>query len=354
MKVSIIGAGNGGIVAAADLTVRGHEVTLYHSLQALKDPHQDIMQEKLMFRGKEVTFHKFTQDPAEAVEGAEVIMTCLPTNILPQMFEELIPYLDNGQMIFINGASAMNSVVLTNLLNERRSGVSVMIGESMSLTYAARYDYENNDADIILRSKHNLFSAYPSSNTELMLEKLLGLYDTLVPANNVIETALNNGNPESHPAPSILNTGYIDNHGDEFYLYKEGVTHHTVKAIEAIDRERQAICAALDFEVLDKSARSERSTYFEGNKSLKDQYNESIVLKDLLGPTTLNNRYIIEDVGYGLVLWKSLGEAVNIETPTIDSIIHLASIMLEYNFLQEGLTLEKLGIDRKMDLNAQV
>lgn len=354
MKVSIIGAGNGGIVAAADLTVRGHDVTLYHSMQALKDPHQDIMQNKLKYKGEEIFFHKFTQDPREAIEGAEVIMTCLPTNILPQMFEELVPYLSNGQMIFINGASAMNSVVLTNLLNEKRSGVSVLIGESMSLTYAARYDYENNDADIILRSKHNLFSAYPSSNTELMLEKLLGLYDTLVPAGNVIETALNNGNPESHPAPSILNTGYIDNHGDEFYLYRDGVTNHTVKAIESIDKERQEICAGLNFEVLDKSARSERSTYFERDKSLKDQYNESIVLKDLLGPTALNNRYIIEDVGYGLVLWKSIGEALNIKTPTIDSIIHLASIMLEYNFMQEGLTLEKLGIDVGMDLNAQV
>ena len=169
-----------------------------------------------------------------------------------------------------------------------------------------------------------------------------------------METALNNGNPESHPAPSILNTGFIDNHGDEFYLYKDGVTHHTVKAIEAIDKERQQICEALDFEVLDKSARSERSTYFEGGKSLKEQYNTSIVLKDLLGPVSLNNRYIVEDVGYGLVLWKSMAEALNIETPTIDSIIHLASLMLEINFMREGLTLEKLGIDAQRDLNMQV
>ncbi len=95
-----------------------------------------------------------------AVKDAEVIMTCLPTHILAQMFEELIPYL--------------------------------LIGESMSLTYAARYDYEENDADIILRSRHNLFSAYPSSDTEKMMEKLGVLYDTLVPAANIIETALNN------------------------------------------------------------------------------------------------------------------------------------------------------------------
>ncbi|WP_175288408.1 NAD/NADP-dependent octopine/nopaline dehydrogenase family protein [Salinicoccus roseus] len=354
MKVSIVGAGNGGVVAAADLTARGHEVTLYHSLQALKDPHEDIMQGKVNFKGEALYFHKFTQDPFEAVKDAEVIMTCLPTHILAQMFEELIPYLEDGQMVFINGASAMNSMMLTNLLKEKRPEVSVLIGESMSLTYAARYDYEENDADIILRSRHNLFSAYPSSDTEKMMEKLGVLYDTLVPAANIIETALNNGNPESHPAPSILNTGFIDNHGEEFYLYRDGVTHHTVKVIEAIDEERQKICEALEFEALDKSARSERSTYFEPGKPLKEQYNESPVLKDLAGPVTLNNRYVVEDVGYGLVLWKSIAEAVDVETPSIDSIIHLTSLMLEVDFTREGLTLEKIGLDGTKDLNAQV
>ncbi|MCG1010833.1 NAD/NADP octopine/nopaline dehydrogenase family protein [Salinicoccus sp. ID82-1] len=354
MKVSIVGAGNGGIVAAADLTSRGHEVTLYHSLQALKDPHEDIMQGKVHYRGEPLYLHKFTQDPLEAVKGADVIMTCLPTHILAQMFEEFIPYLQDGQMIFINGASAMNSVVLSNILEEKRPEVDVLIGESMSLTYAARYDYEENDADIILKSKHNLFSAYPSSNTERMMEKLTVLYDTLVPAQNIIETALNNGNPESHPAPSILNTGTIDNNGDSFYLYRDGVTNHTVKVIEAIDKERQKVCEVLGFEVLDKSARSERSTYFEPDKPLKEQYNESPVLKDLVGPVTLNNRYIVEDVGYGLVLWKSIAEAAAVETPAIDSIIHLTSLMLEVDFTREGLTLDKMGLDKTRDLNLQV
>ncbi|HIW11587.1 MAG TPA: NAD/NADP octopine/nopaline dehydrogenase family protein [Candidatus Salinicoccus stercoripullorum] len=63
--------------------------------------------------------------------------------------------------------------------------------------------------------------------------------------------------------------------------------------------------------------RSERSTYFATGENLREQYDESIVLKDLLGPTTFNNRYIIEDVGYGLVLWKSTGELPGIETPAI-------------------------------------
>ncbi|GAA3713599.1 hypothetical protein GCM10022378_00520 [Salinicoccus jeotgali] len=354
MKVSIIGAGNGGIVAAADLTSRGHAVTLYHSPSAIKDPHTDITEGKVHFKGEPIRINTFTRDPKQAVAGAEVIMTCLPTHILSRMFEEIMPYLEDGQMIFVNGASAMSSMKLSRQLARAFPGVSVMIGESMSLTYAARYDYAANDADIILRSRHNLFSAYPASDTEAMLSKLHVLYETLVPAENILETTLNNGNPESHPAPSILNAGVIDNDGENFYLYRDGVTEHTVKAIEAIDEERQEICEKLGFEVLDKAGRSERSTYFEPGKTLKTQYNESPVLKDLVGPTALDNRYIVEDVGHGLVLWKSIAEALDVHTPTIDAVIHLTSLMLEVDFMSEGTTLEKIGLDASRNLNHQV
>ena len=354
MKVAIIGAGNGGIVAAADLTEKGHEVTLYHSKSALKDPHPNIIDGNVSFKGKLVHFHQYTQDPKLAVADADVIMTCLPTNILLEIFKEIGPHLKDGQMIYINGASSMFSILIHHYLKETRPELEVYIGESMSLTYAARYDYTANEAEVILYSEHNLFSAYPAANTEIMLEKLDTLYDCFVPAKNIMEPALNNGNPESHPAPAILNTGFIDNHGDEFYLYKDGVTEHTIKVIEEIDVERQEICKALDFDAVDKSERSIRSKYFKEGASLQEQYNTSPILKDLLGPTHLENRYIVEDVTNGLMLWQSIAEAVDVKTPTIDSIIHLTRLMLEDEYFKNPLTLERLGLDAGKDLNGQV
>src|SRR5699024_129386 len=98
MKVASIGAGNGGIVAAADLTEKGHEVTLYHSTHALKDPHPIIIDGNVSFKGKLVHFEQFTQDPKLAVGEADVIMTCLPTNILLEIFKEISPHLKDGQM----------------------------------------------------------------------------------------------------------------------------------------------------------------------------------------------------------------------------------------------------------------
>ncbi len=42
------------------------------------------------------------------------------------------------------------------------------------------------------------------------------------------KTNLENGNPEVHPGPTLLNVGRID-YSDEFALYEEGITKHTVR-----------------------------------------------------------------------------------------------------------------------------
>ncbi|AQL56803.1 NAD/NADP-dependent octopine/nopaline dehydrogenase family protein [Abyssicoccus albus] len=351
MNITILGAGNGGIVASVDLTRRGHDVTLYHTPESNADWDRNQLNDGIKFKGETVKINKFTQNIEEAIEHAEVIMVTLPTLAIAHYAKEVAPYLKDGQYIYINGASAMNSMKFMNVVKSEGYNPNVYIGETMSLTYACRYDHTTNEAELILTSTHNLFASYPSKHTSHMIEVLKPMYDTLVPAQNILETTLNNGNPESHPGPAILNTGRIDYAGDEFYLYSQGITKHTVRIVEAIDKERQQICAVLNFEQLDKSARSERSSYFPKGKTLLEQFNTSPILKDLKGPTTLQNRYIVEDVEEGLVLWASIGDAVGVDTPVIDSIIHLTGVLLDRNFFEEGLTLSKLGFDGAISPN---
>ena len=60
----------------------------------------------------------------------------------------------------------------------------------------------------------------------------------------------------------------------------------------------------------------------------------------------MTSRYIIEDLKYGLVLISSIGEKYGIATPTIDAVIHMASVLNKVNYKKEGTTLEKLGLDK--------
>lgn len=344
LKIGIFGAGNGGVTAAADLTEKGHEVTLYQSANSKNDLSSIDTSGTINFNHRPVKIYQFTKDVKTAVEDKDVIMLTIPAPAVEPVAEKLAPYLEDGQYIMINSASAMSSLRFKRVLRNMKHDVDVRIGETMSLTYASRYDSKTNEAHLISYNEYNLFAAYPSRFTEEMLEVLSRMYEYLKPAENIIETTLNNGNPESHPGPSVLNAGRIGYAGEDFYLYKEGITEHTVNVIHRIDKERQEICRALDFEALDKSARSIRSGYFKEAGSMQEQFNSSEVLKDIPGPADLEDRYVTEDVSNGLVLWASIGDATGVDTPVIDSVITLAGVLLNHDYFQQGVTLGKLGI----------
>ncbi len=66
--------------------------------------------------------------------------------------------------------------------------------------------------------------------------------------------------------------------------------------------------------------------------------------KDILAPTTINHRYICEDIPTGLVPMSLFGKNLGISTPTIDYFIKEGSKLLDIDFRSEGRTLHKLGL----------
>src|SRR4029434_10340133 len=72
--------------------------------------------------------------------------------------------------------------------------------------------------------------------------------------------------------------------------------------------------------------------------------NESEPNRTIRSPKTLDHRYIREDVGYGLVPMAEIGRLLGINTPVIDALITLASVVSRTDYRKEGLTLEKMGL----------
>lgn len=75
-------------------------------------------------------------------------------------------------------------------------------------------------------------------------------------------------------------------------------------------------------------------------------FNTSPVFSQIKGPNHVKNRYLTEDIAYGLVLWSSLGREIDVPTPNIDAIVVIASTILERDFFEEGLTIDELGKDK--------
>lgn len=346
MEIAILGAGNGGVTAAADLTEKGFSIRLFeleqfaHNLRAIQEAKgiQFIEGDKERFISPKL----LTTSIRDAVAGAEVVMCTIPSDAVEYFAELCAPYLEENQLVIMNGAAAMGSVRFVNKVRELGYNTSFKIGETASLTYGTRV--HGNRVELFLRAKHLLFAAYPAKDTVEMLAIAQSLYPDLRKAKNVWETTLNNGNPETHPGPSLLNAGRIEYSKGEFYLYKEGITEGVGHVIASVSKERQKLCEKLEILYLEPQSRLVDLGYCEPAPTLVQQYNESPVFTNIKGPLSLTSRYFTEDISMGLVLWSSIGKALNCPTPVIDSIVTLSNALLQRDFWQDGLTVEKLNL----------
>ena len=164
-------------------------------------------------------------------------------------------------------------------------------------------------------------AAVPGNKGPLVYEKIKGLYPFAL-KKTVIETGLGHLTPLLHPAGCLLNAGRIERSHGEFYMYEEGMTPSVVRVIEALDQERIQIGKRLEIDLptgvdmMVESAYGPRGTLWES-------LNGSAGLTPVKGPPSLENRYVTEDIPYGLVAWASMGDAVGVETPMMDALIAL-------------------------------
>lgn len=348
-SVAILGAGNGGVTAAADLKRRGFEVRLFelpefsNNLEGIKRRGGILLKRK---EGNDfVTPDIVTTDICKAIEGADIVMLTVPAFAIEQFAKLSAPVIDENQIIFINSAASMAPVRFVNTAREMGITKKFKIGEANSLTYGTRAIPDKAEVELSLEVKLLYFAAYPSKDTSELLEACKQIYDCLVPASNLWEVLLRNGNPESHPGPCLLNAGRIEYSGD-FALYTEGITEHTANIIEGIQEERRALGKALGFELDTAAVAREKRGYFDNSSERLDKlFNNSKVFRPIKGPNSLTSRYFIEDISMGLVLWSELGKVLDVDTPVINSVVTLGGALLKRDYYKEGLTLDKLGIN---------
>jgi opine dehydrogenase len=80
------------------------------------------------------------------------------------------------------------------------------------------------------------------------------------------------------------------------------------------------------------------------NRSVYDALKDSEINRFIKAPDKLKHRFIEEDVEFGLVPFSSLGGMYGVDTPTINSLIHLSSLLNKKNYWSTGATVDKLGI----------
>jgi opine dehydrogenase len=350
MEIAVIGAGNGGKASAADLTLAGHQVNLFE-FEIFKENIRDIQEKK----GIELTgvgrngfakIKKVTTNIKEALENVDLILIVLPAFAHKYAAKICAPYLSDGQIIVLNPGSTLGSLEFLNEIRSHGFTGSISIGEVHTLTYATRS--KGAEVRILLEVKKLWFAAFPGCETPKIIDKFKQLYPIAEPMRNILEVGLNNGNPVAHPGPALLNAGRVEFSKGEFYLYKEGITPSVAHLIEAIDTERLELCGRMGYKKISTLERLNMMGYSIKKTSLYEAYTTSPVFcgeHPIKGPSSLMDRYYVEDTAYGLVTWSSLGRLIGIRTPTIDSVVHLISILHKKDYFAQGArSLERFGL----------
>jgi opine dehydrogenase len=348
-RVAILGAGNGGITAAADLTLRGFEVRLFEMPQFSKNI------DLLKARGGAVVLKEaggdqhaiiphLTTDIRQSLEGAQLVLITIPSTWVEAFAQVAAPHIRPEQIVVLHMAACMGSVRFVRAARAMGVKTEFSIGEFSTLAYGTRAFPERGEVELSLRVKEFYFAAYPGRRTKEMVGAAQQIYGGVLPIDNVWGTTLINGNPEVHCGPALLNAGRIEYSKGEFWLYVEGITEHTANVVIQVCEERLALGRAMGYQLDDHvTARIKRGYLLPGPEPVHVKYNTSPVFSKIKGPLSVDSRYFIEDISNGLVMYSNLGRALGVPTPVSDAIVTLGGILLKRDFMAEGMTLDKLG-----------
>ncbi|GAB95780.1 opine dehydrogenase [Kineosphaera limosa] len=343
MRVAIMGSGNGGTAAAFEWAQAGHEVSMWDfeqfdaNIAAIAAA--GSIEGRVKFEGTAPVRYA-GHDLDRALEGAELVLIVGPAYAHEAMGEALRGKLSEDAAYCVLPSSCNGAVVLKQALGLDLMDDTYVIGETHTLPYGCRL-VAPGIVRVTTRVLDGLFvAALPSSRTPELLTKLQVVWPQAEAAKNVLQTTLQNGNPVLHPAIMLLNASRIENTGGDFLFYTEGVTLASARLMEAVEGERQELGRVLGIDIVRDPELGLRQGYVSEATYLKG-YNDGIGFAKSQAPKTLDFRYLTEDVPYGLVFMSELARQCDVPTPAIDTVISMASIILDVDFRAAGKRLPK-------------
>lgn len=360
--IAVLGGGNGGHAVAANLALNGYKVNFFELPQFAESFERVLRTKEIRIEGVSIDgiakLNLATTDIQLAIQDAEVIFVITPAFGHKTMAEFCAPMVQDGQIIVLMPGSG-GSLEFVKIFRQKRVKKEITFAESCTLPYGARLKGSGH-VSVLIHAVALPTGVFPAKKTDATIFKLKQFYPVIIPAQDVLEAAINNPNPIVHPVATLLSATRIEHSKGEFYLYAEGMTPSVARAFESLNEERLSICNAmgyklyhwddLDFKNYKLGETEEECRYRILNTSMdaafgKDGIYAGIKMK---GPEHMKDRFVSEDVPYGMVFLSTLGELLGVPTPTHDAVIQLTSVVNRTNYWKSGRGMKEIGLS-KMD-----
>ncbi|MGT2754019.1 NAD/NADP octopine/nopaline dehydrogenase family protein [Streptococcus ovis] len=346
MNIAIIGAGNLGTAIAADLG-RNHEVKIYSSRPESFGKSLQYIDEvtKVIHFGNVALV---SNDYKEVVFDAELIFICLPTFLIKETVEKLIPFLQKDVKVgFVPGAGGIE--YLSKELVDRK----VPIFGFERVPYISRVrDYGKSVC--ASKKQHYRIATIPSAEAISLAGVISELFE--VPCDAMSQFISISLTPTLHT--SRLYDLYKDyKEGDLLdvnpYFYGEWRDSASEICLE-LDSELHKVASSLEQKGIPTSELVPYSIHYESEtpELLTHKLCSISSLSSIKGPlieTTkgkyvvdLNSRYFTESFPYRLALVKGLADICQISIPKTDEVLTWYSQLAGKEYYMDG---EFTGVD---------
>jgi opine dehydrogenase len=343
--IAILGAGNSGLAMAAHLALEGYSVKLWNRWPDIIEPllQSPILKVSGAISGK-AELELVSSDINEVVEGVSTILVTTPANAHRDIAEIIAPCAKDDMLIILNPGRTFGALQFTAELEKHCSLHKPLVVETQTIIYTCRKTAP--DQVNILAFKHDvLFSAVNHRINKDILKRFPAcLRPFFSPATSMIETSIGNVGMILHCAPVLLNSGWIESPQTQFKYYYEGITPSVAHLLEKLDTERLHVAKQLGHSV-ESTADWLRRSYSVDGSNLYECIQNNQAYQTIDAPTSLQHRYILEDISCGLVPLEMVGHCLGMPMHICGLIIDLANAMLEVDFRKKRCTsiaLEKL------------
>jgi len=352
MNVAVIGSGNGGMAVAFDWAQHGHRVALYAPTAHADNIDAVRANGGITGQGRLEGFAPVAYcgtDVAAAMADVEAVFVVSPAFATESLARDVAPHLRLGMTVVVCPGSCAGALAFRRAAGVPIEDDTVVVGETSTLPYAARAD-GTGAVRVFHRFDHGLFAAaVPRSQNDRLLAVLRQVYPATVEAASMFQTTLQNGNPVIHPAVTLTNAALLERTGGDFRFYEDGITPGVGRLIEAVDRERIAIAAAIGVTILSEPDLGVEQGYMT-ESNYTTGYSTAPGFLGIKAPDQLASRYLTEDVGWTLVLFTDLARRLGLPTPVMDSIIEITATVLGQDLRSQApRTLHSLGLDGLSD-----
>ena len=341
MRVSILGAGAIAYGLAAYLAESEHDPMLWSP----SGRHTEALASgELLKATGDIEARvpvRVAKDCKDAIANADVVVIALPAYGHKMVVDAAVPHLIDGLPVIISSHCSFAALYLSKRLAERKARLPIIVWGTTLLTGRQQGPTEIHVTSI--RQKLDVATLPFSSQNDghELCTTLFG--DRFVKRDGLLAIALSNLNPQNHLGIALLNLTRMEK--AEQWSQAGNVTPAVGRLIEALDAERLAIAA--HFGIAVRTVQEHFSLSFHVPMGTVSEMNQEMDRQGRggFGPATIESRYILEDVPYGLLPTVLLGKIAGNPAILHESGVSIMSAAYGRDLRADNDILPALGIE---------